>query len=477
MNATYECLPTGARLQVIPSPVEMTVGQSRTMTISVKPGPAQVNGVTVNAAVDPAHLRLVDMNVIDVFDQEFERTFDPLTGQFAYSGGALGAVITQPFDLLTLTVEAVEPTPATYLSFLSGFADFPPTDISGPEGSVLERAEPGVITIDADRLRAAVDLQGRPDKPADAWAVPLTVWLTPSGSLTSAYTMTTTTDRQGQFTLNLLNVAPGSYDIGLKNSHTLRSLAQGVNLIDGENDYSLGRLLEGDVEKATSYNAVVQADFEAFTPAFNTCDGETSFLADADLDESGCVLIPDFGLLSGNFGQIGDILVTATPGLLAGETAQIQAAATTVEAGATLSFGERLKAVKAGEVIEVPVVLETQAAINGVSLEINFDPDAVEILNADWTGELPFVLQKPAIDPAGQIRYAAGLIGQTWQGALQVGTLTLRIKEGHTTSTLSFQNTFKITDVSSPAGSVLTQAQDLSLVSSQYDLFLPVIVR
>jgi hypothetical protein len=147
-------------------------------------------------------------------------------------------------------------------------------------------------------LQGSVTLQ-RPGKPAPdpSWQVPLTV--TVGGAVHSA-----TTDTWGQFTLR--DLQPGTYDIRVKNPHTLVNLKSGVSLAAGIQTIHFGTLLEGD---ANNDNCVNIIDFSVlangFTPRFD---------ARADLNEDGLVNISDFSLLVLNFGRCGDIeLSTARP--------------------------------------------------------------------------------------------------------------------------------------------------------------------
>ncbi|MBM4429752.1 MAG: DNRLRE domain-containing protein [Chloroflexi bacterium] len=149
-------------------------------------------------------------------------------------------------------------------------------------------------TLAACTMQGTVSLQGRPERPDPSWAVPLTVSIGIS-------TFSVTTDQWGSFVLS--GLTPGTYDIRVKNHHTLRNLKSNVSLQAGVNVVDLGLLLEGD---ANDDNYVNINDFSilvgSFYPAFD---------ARADFNQDGRVNISDFSLLALNFGRHGDIAVAS----------------------------------------------------------------------------------------------------------------------------------------------------------------------
>jgi hypothetical protein len=138
-------------------------------------------------------------------------------------------------------------------------------------------------------LQGRVSLQGRPLPPNSQWIVALTVKV--GGS---PYPVTT--DTSGNFSLP--GLAPGSYDICVKNSHTLSNKRTGVVLVAGANSVDLGTLREGDGNN-DDYVTIVDFSMLAagFFPSYNVA---------ADFNQDGYVNINDFSLLSLNFGGRGD---------------------------------------------------------------------------------------------------------------------------------------------------------------------------
>jgi pimeloyl-ACP methyl ester carboxylesterase len=147
-------------------------------------------------------------------------------------------------------------------------------------------------TPTACTIEGSVTLQGRRAPPDTSWSVPLTVTV---GSTSYAVA----TDQWGKFTL--FGLTPGTYDIRVKNSHTLRNLKSGVALVAGPNPVDFGALLEGD---ANDDNAVNIKDFSILSTGFYP-----TYDARADFNEDGYINISDFSLLVTNFGWYGDITV------------------------------------------------------------------------------------------------------------------------------------------------------------------------
>jgi hypothetical protein len=474
LNVSYPC--AGAVLQVVPDPATIPLGATGLLTVTVTPGPAEVNGVQVHGQVDPAYLHLLDVRPTGVLPAVLDPVaFDPATGEFRYGAGLLTGVITEPFPVLTLEVQAVMTTTGTPVQFLD---EFPQTDVSGPEGSVLSQAQDGlVIVTPPPTLRGMVDMQGRPAKPAPPWAVPLTVWLTPSGGGTPTHTFTTTSNQNGAFGLYLDSVIPGLYDVRVKGNHTLRNLARDVSLVSGDNPYFLGRLLEGDVEAVATFNQVRQEDADILIGSFNQCQDDPGFVANADLDESGCVLLPDFGLLSGNFGKEGDIVITPTTSLRSGLR---QASG----GGALMAFNVEEMEVTVGEVVNLTLDVDPRGqSVNGGMVHLRFDPDVVEVVDVALTGRLPLVLEEPLMDnEQGVVHFAAGTLGQTITERFPIATLSLRVKADTTGTTITPIDAVPQTDVSGPAGSVLAEARGVTLRTeaqggTEHTVYLPIVLK
>ena len=317
-------------------------------------------------------------------------------------------------------------------------------------------------------------MQGRPPKPDPAWSVPLVVSLMPVGQSAATITFTVTTDESGRYNLGPAGIAPGQYDIAVQGNHTLRNLAPGVNLSGGDNAYFFDTLLEGDVETAATFNRVLQADADILIGAFNRCQGQAGFVTNADLDENGCVLLPDFGLLSGNFGLEGDRIITPIVGL---SSTSIQASS----GGVTLAFNVEELMVEVGDVVSVTVEIGPQGEpVNGMMAHLSFDPALIEVLEVTLTDQLPIILEGPIIDnQQGDVRFAAGILGQTITEPFTVATLSLEVKGDTTGATITPIDLFTTTDVSGPPGSILAEVQGITLrtAGGENNIYLPFIVK
>jgi trimeric autotransporter adhesin len=168
-------------------------------------------------------------------------------------------------------------------------------DLAGRTGTL-----PVTLTVPSSgptlaTLSGQVSLQGRPTPPSPRWSIGLTVTMQLSGSQSFAVS----SDTSGRFTVT--NLAPGTYDIGVKGAHTLRTRVR-ATLAAGANAVSIGTLQEGDVN---GDNCVSLLDFSALSRSYGLCAGDAGYDARADLNGDGCITLLDFSLLSRGYGQCG----------------------------------------------------------------------------------------------------------------------------------------------------------------------------
>jgi hypothetical protein len=149
-------------------------------------------------------------------------------------------------------------------------------------------------------LTGTVTLQRQQPAPHASWSVPLRVELYVVGQSTPLYSFTPTTDNSGQFTLT--DIAPDTYRIAVKHSHTLQ-VVDTVTLAAGNNSHAFGTLLEGD---ANDDNYVALPDFSILSAAYNTVQGSAGYNAAADFNNNGTIDLLDFSLLSANYNQAGE---------------------------------------------------------------------------------------------------------------------------------------------------------------------------
>lgn len=128
----------------------------------------------------------------------------------------------------------------------------------------------------------------------------VTVEVAPSGGPV-AETTVAALDANGDYTVATA-LAPGSYDVYIKDTHWLRrkvsvtlmgSGATGVNAL----------LLNGDVD---GDNEVTIGDYSQLSVAFGSEPGDPNWNVEADLNGDDTVDIGDYAILSTNFGEVGD---------------------------------------------------------------------------------------------------------------------------------------------------------------------------
>jgi branched-chain amino acid transport system substrate-binding protein len=163
-------------------------------------------------------------------------------------------------------------------------------------------------------INVGVVLQGDA-RPAEGWAVPLTVKLfahhtdVPVDVLTAtpAYTFNLTTAKSGSTaTAQALGIADGTYDISVVSPGCLTNVMRGIVINNVPFDINVGSLFEGN---ANDDNKISIQDFGILAAAYGKGTGETSYDTRADFDRSGRVDIADFGLLAANYARISPVVV------------------------------------------------------------------------------------------------------------------------------------------------------------------------
>ena len=501
--------PGGASLYIDPTPATIYVSETRALPIVLAPGNTPINGVQIHGTVDPTYLRLVDVisHVTPLVQSLDPLHFDPHTGEFTWSAGELGETTSTPFTVLTLLLAGVTPTTGTITTgTITGTIpttitfrhDFPATDVTGPQGSVLAAAYDGQVFV-AQRSQVAtvqgrIDLQGRPFRPHSSLAIPLMVEFMSAEPGAKPIKQVVISDVWGEFRVSELPV--GDYSVRIKGEHTLANQVSKVHLTGGLNQLYLGLLLEGDVETALSSNRVVMADFSLLSGAFDRCRGEAGFLANADLNENGCVTIEDSVLVYANFNRQGD-LVYATPN-------EIPAPLSLPSQGAYLSFIQPISEVitlaqpitngviatqtvlvTVGETISLPLYIDPgRGEVLGTTIALAFDGQLIEVQGVSFGSALPQRLLGLDLDNTqGRLRFSVqALPGAGMTKAFQVATIRVKLKEraaGKATraTIIPIIDGPHATDIVGEQGSILAGVAGVTLVRSDYILYLPTITR
>jgi|GEM_PF-2698063 len=157
-------------------------------------------------------------------------------------------------------------------------------------------------------ISGVVTLQGRPLAPNAQWAVGALVEILMPGSAVSALPPTSVSlNQSGNFSIQ--NIPMGTYDIAIKNRHTLRNLVANVTTTYPVTTIDFGILKEGD---ATDNNQINASDYTAFITAYGSTSTDAAYdNGKADFNEDGVIDILDFSLMSFNYNQTGDFTAAA----------------------------------------------------------------------------------------------------------------------------------------------------------------------
>jgi hypothetical protein len=122
-----------------------------------------------------------------------------------------------------------------------------------------------------------------------------------TGAVVDTYAVTT--NSTGGFSF-VFDHPLGTYDIGVKGSHTLSRLKVAVVINSATTNVDFGTLLEGDCDNDDDVDI---NDFGILADAFGSVPASANWDARADLNNNGEVNIYDFGLLADNFGLSGEM--------------------------------------------------------------------------------------------------------------------------------------------------------------------------
>ena len=101
------------------------------------------------------------------------------------------------------------------------------------------------------------------------------------------------------------NIAPGNYDVEVKNPQRISAKALGMRLDAGANPVrAFGPLRAGDV---SGDNAVTLVDYSRLRASYGKCEGDTGYQPGADFNGDGCVALADYSRLRANFGLVGPL--------------------------------------------------------------------------------------------------------------------------------------------------------------------------
>ena len=242
-------------------------------------------------------------------------------------------------------------------------------------------------------------------------------------------------------TFTVTDVPVGTWDVRVKNFHTLANAKTGVAITSGGvTSVNMGTLLEGD---ASNDNLIDISDYSLLRSLFGTND------ARADFNQDGNVDIVDYSILRTNFGQSGDISVAAPMGKapespIAPESAAGEAPSKAMHAVALTLDGPENVAV--GDEFSVDVMVRAGALqhFDGAQAVIHFDPAVLALTEAVPSAALPDVLQNTVDPDAGLIRFAAGDLSDSPQGQAVLVTLHFKALKAAEAATIEILNNSRV---------------------------------
>ncbi len=473
-----------AHLALDPASHTLPLGECVTMTVTLDTYGGPVDAVDLHVTFEPAYLQVVAADcqtpaaAIDAgtaLPFILQNQVDPSGAIVFSSGRAPGSPPPSGlFPVAAFHLKGVGATPpgGSPLAFAAGTSVY----MNGMP-AVMTTAG-ATISITASALLGQVDLQGRGAPPTPAWAgYPLTVTLETTGG--GRLTASALTDPSGVFTVPVLPSV--SYPtICVKGAHALSVHRTDIDLSAGPpaTPIPFGVLREGD---ANNDDVIQGADFSILAAAFGACSSDATFDARADFNGDGCVNGADFSLLVTNYWGEGTCPLAATglaraSGRVAGDPVTIALAPAHAEASP-------------GEIVAVAArVYADQQPIDNVDLEILFDPEQIEVVDAagqpaaalEMGNALPQVWWNTVDASIGRVLVAAGrdFAAAGPSGDFTLATMRVRIRPG--AAGLIPLTMGARTDAYFAGGSVLTRAVGAELyaaVEPRWRGWLPLIRR
>ena len=298
--------PTG-NMSIVPASYTAMVNDTFTVDIQLSSADP-VRGASACIDFDKTKLEVQGVTPGATLDTVLQNEYDNVAGTIDYSAGKLtGTLPTGTFTLATIEFKALaETTTPTPLAFV--FEAGRVTDvITTGSVSVLGTVTDGEISITSPitpTVNGQVTFQGRPGPPDASWVNALTVVVYEQGTSTVVDTYAVTTNSTGGFSF-VFDHPLGTYDVGVKGSHTLSRLEVGVVIDGAATNIEFGTLLEGDCDDS---DVVDISDFGIVGDAYGSVPASGNWDERADLNGDGVVDIYDFGLVADNFGLFGEMV-------------------------------------------------------------------------------------------------------------------------------------------------------------------------
>jgi hypothetical protein len=291
-------------MSIVPATYTAVVNETFSVDIELS-GADPVRGASAFVDFDQTKLEVQSITPGGSLDTVLENTYDNVAGTIDYSAGKLsGTLPTGTFTLATIEFKALAETGSTTpLTFVYVGPNRVTDVITTGSVSVLGTVTGGEITIITPMVNGQVAFQGRPAAPDASWVNSLTVVVLEQGTSTVVDTYAVATNSTGGFSF-VFDHALGTYDIGVKGSHTLSRLEEDIVIDSATTNVNFGTLLEGDCDD----NDVIDIyDFGILADAYGSVPASGNWDERADLNGDDAVNIYDFGLLADNYGLLGEM--------------------------------------------------------------------------------------------------------------------------------------------------------------------------
>jgi Tol biopolymer transport system component len=487
-TATPTTEPGIISIAISPAVTEVAVNTIFTLDIVVDSGAQQVDAVQAFVNFDPGFLQVVDEDgnpsstIIGgtAFQYEFLNEVDNTAGTLGYAAGSASSFPSGAFTLATIRFKAIAETENTVTGFnltsprktriTFGGSSLPFTPFDGSVEIV-----PGV------EISGSVRLQGRPDSPDTSWSVPLTFWVYNPGQVIPRYEFHPTTDESGQFTI-VDGIAPGAYDLQVKNIHTLSNRRENVILVSGLNLVNMCTLLEGDADDS---DLVDISDFSMLAAClFKPLDSQP-FCPNTDFNEDDIVDVGDFSLLNSNFFKEGPIIVSCSGAeSVLSETRRILQVAE--QADITFAIFPSVTRIPVSTIFTLDIVVSSGAQqVDAVQAFINFDPDFLQVVDEDGNPssaiisgtDFQYEFLNEVDNTAGTINYAAGSMSSFPSGAFTLATIRFKATVGTGDTDVTFSLTSpRETKITFEGNNLTFDVLDGRVITG-YENYLPFIMK
>ena len=436
-------------IAISPAATQVAVNTIFTVDIAIDSGTQQVDGAQAFVNFDPDFLQVVDeygnpSSIIiggTAFQYEFLNAVDNTAGTIGYAAGSASSFPSGVFTLATIHFKATAETENTVVAF--NLTSPRKTRITfGGSNLAFAPLDGSVEIASGVEIAGSVTLQGRPDPPDASWSVPLTFRVYDPGEATPRYEFHPTTDDWGRFTI-VDSIAPGTYDLQVKNSHTLSNRRENVTLVSGLNLVNMCTLLEGD---ADDNDLVDVSDFSMLAACFFKPLDSQPFCPNTDFNEDGVVDVGDFSLLNSNFFEEGPIIVTCNGGGSAPSEARgiLQVAE---QEDIVIAISPSVTRVLANTIFTLDIVVHSGTQqVDGVQAFVNFDPDSLQVVDEDGNpgsaiiGGTAFQYEflNEVDNTAGTINYAAGSMSSFPSGTFILATTRFKATKGTGNTAVTF---------------------------------------